>query len=85
MYEKLNHFAIHLKLKQHCKLTILQLKKKKKSSRPKDHLGSNPFKSWFLPLTLLWLWASHFKFLHLIYSNANSISNQLCCFEHDMR
>ena len=25
----LNHFAVHLKLTQHCKLTILQLKKEK--------------------------------------------------------
>ena len=26
----LSHFAVHLKLTQHCKSTILQLKKKKK-------------------------------------------------------
>ena len=29
IYIKLNHFAIHLKLIQHCKLIILQLKRKK--------------------------------------------------------
>ena len=28
IYFKLNHVAIHLKLKQHCKLIIFQLKKK---------------------------------------------------------
>ena len=27
-YMKLNHFAVHLKLTQHCKSTILQLKKR---------------------------------------------------------
>ena len=29
IYIKLNHFAVHLKLTQHCKLIILQLKRKK--------------------------------------------------------
>ena len=29
IYMYLNHFAVHLKLTQHCKLAILQLKKKK--------------------------------------------------------
>ena len=29
VYIKLNHFAIHLKLTQYCKSTLLQLKKKK--------------------------------------------------------
>ena len=32
MYVQLNHFAVHLKLTQYCKLTMLQLKKKKKDS-----------------------------------------------------
>ena len=31
MYEELNHFAIHLKLTQHCKSTILQSKKEKRN------------------------------------------------------
>ena len=30
VYVQLNHFAVHLELTQHCKSTILQLKKKKK-------------------------------------------------------
>ena len=29
MYVQLNHFAVHRKLTQHCKSTVLQLKKKK--------------------------------------------------------
>ena len=29
IYVELNHFAAHLKLTQHCKSTILQLKRKK--------------------------------------------------------
>ena len=31
IYVKLSPFAVHLKLTQHCELTILQLKKKQKS------------------------------------------------------
>ena len=29
----MNHFAVHLKLTQHCKSTILQLKKRKEKKR----------------------------------------------------
>ena len=29
---EMNHFSVHLKLTQHCKLTLLQLKKKKKDT-----------------------------------------------------
>ena len=32
IYVKLNHFAVQQKLTQHCKSTILQLKKKKEKS-----------------------------------------------------
>ena len=32
IYIKLNHFAVHLKQTQHCKSTILQLKKEKKGT-----------------------------------------------------
>ena len=31
----LSHFAVHLKLTQHCKLTILQFKKLKKKKKKK--------------------------------------------------
>ena len=40
IYIKLNHFAVHRKLTQHCKLTTLQEKKKKriqKMGEPKKH------------------------------------------------
>ena len=33
IYVYMNHFAVHLKLTQHCKSTILQLKKKLKNQR----------------------------------------------------
>ena len=33
VYVSLNHFAIQQKLTQHCKSTILQLKKKKKTEQ----------------------------------------------------
>ena len=33
----LNHFAVHLKLMQHCKSTILQLKKKNKKKKRKKY------------------------------------------------
>ena len=48
IYFKLNHVAIHLKLKQHCKLIIFQLKKKRIS----------PFK--FMVFMLLLLLLSRF-------------------------
>ena len=32
VYRQLSHFAVHLKLTQHCKSTIFQLKKKKQTS-----------------------------------------------------
>ena len=58
IYILLNHFAVHLKLAQHCKSTILQLKKKTSPLRMQDentvegvnsHLYS-PAK-WFMCLT----------------------------------
>ena len=33
----LNHFAVHLKLKQHCKSTILQYKIKLKKKKSQKH------------------------------------------------
>ena len=33
MYAQLNHFAVHQKLTQHCKSTVLQFKKKRKEIR----------------------------------------------------
>ena len=36
VYVQLNHFAVHLKLTQHCKLTILQLEKKNFLKRKSD-------------------------------------------------
>ena len=35
----MNHFAVHLKLTQHCKSTILQLKKKDKEQSGKKRKG----------------------------------------------
>ena len=35
----LNQFAVHLKLTQYCKSTILQLKKPKKTPPLEEHLG----------------------------------------------
>ena len=39
------HFAVHLKLIQHCKPTILQLKKKKKNTRKMITLNVNGWNS----------------------------------------
>ena len=46
IYVYLNHFAVHLKLTQHCKSTILSLKKKKKRTschQAKAELGDPPW------------------------------------------
>ena len=37
IYISLNHFAVHLKLTQHCKSTILQFKKKKRAPNSQKH------------------------------------------------
>ena len=50
----LNHFATHQKLIQHCKPTILQLKKKSKNSK-KHHIDK-----WCLRLVLLSVTSSHY-------------------------
>ena len=40
---------MHLKLKQHCKLTILQLKKKKKMRNQEDKKGARTWKEIYRP------------------------------------
>ena len=46
IYVELIHFAVHLKLTQHCKSTILQLKKKRKCTINKNNNNTkSPFRS----------------------------------------
>ena len=40
IYKKLNHFAVQLKLMQHCKSTIFQLKKKLGKKKAKKIPGN---------------------------------------------
>ena len=40
MYCRTEHFAVHLKLTQCCKSTILQFKKKKKKKKERDISGA---------------------------------------------
>ena len=39
IYINLNHFAVHLELTQHCKSTIIQLKKKKERKSREDFMS----------------------------------------------
>ena len=66
IYIYLNHFAVHLKLTQHCKSTILQLKKKKNAN---ILIISNKSLTFFLPLCHTPLYSSEF---------CNSLSFQMC-------
>ena len=53
IYKKLNHFAVQLKLMQHCKSTIFQLKKKTwKKKKPKKFQETNSKMVCLKPITL---------------------------------
>ena len=58
IYVQLNHFAVYMKLTQHCKSTILQLKKRKKSS--KTNKQNRIFKYFFEEETIIYFTCLHF-------------------------